>query len=143
MFLALSAIASHLRGVPHFQSLWSVRDGLTAEARDVVPFIDVRYEGATVGDAKGASSVNVSPVVSVSIGVSRGPDAAADLHAAFAAAIRALHGFKVQGASETNDQWTGLVLSQVRAFDPFDSVVGCQLIFTHSKRFAVSTCGGC
>ncbi|KQO23492.1 hypothetical protein [Acidovorax sp. Leaf78] len=142
MFLALAGIATHLRNVPHFQS-WSVRDGLTSEPRDAVPFVDVRFEGATVGDAKGASSVNVSPVVSVSIGVARSPDAAADLHAAFAAAIKALHGFKVPGANETKDLWTALILGQVRALDPFDSVVGCQLIFTLGKRFEVGACGAC
>ena len=142
MFLALAAIASHLRTVPHFQS-WSVRDGLTAEARDVVPFVDVRYEGATVGNAQGASSVQLSPVVTVSIGVQRGPGAAAALDAAFAAAIQALHGFKVQGATATKDQWTALALQQVRVFDPLDSVAGCELAFSHSKRFAVGTCAAC
>lgn len=142
MFKALSGIASFLRDVPHFQT-WSVRDGLTDQARDEVPFVDVRYEGAAVGDATGASSVKVSPVVVVTIGVKRGVDAAEKLDAAFSAAIRALHGYKVPGATATKDQWTALMLQRVQTTDPIDSVVGCELIFTHSKRFAVAPCGGC
>lgn len=139
MFLALAAIADYLRDVPHFQA-WSVRDGLKAESRQDLPALDVRYRGALVGNAQGAPSVNLTPVVEVTLVVPRGDDAARELDAAFCAAIAALHGFKVPGATATSDQWTALKLDQVSVFDPIDGQVGCQLLFNHSKRFATATC---
>lgn len=141
MFLALAAIATYLRQVPHFET-WSVRDGMTPESRQDLPAgaVDVRYRGALVGDARGAPSVNLSPVLEVTLLVPRGADAAQDLDAAFCAAIAALHGHKVQCASATADHWTALTLDQVGVFDPADGQAGCQLIFKHSKRFATATC---
>lgn len=139
MFLALAAIATYLRDVPHFQT-WAVRDGMVTEPRQDLPAVDVRYRGALVGDARGAPSVNLSPVLEVTLLVPRGADAAQDLDAAFCAAIAALHGHKVQGASATADHWTALTLDQVGVFDPLDGQAGCQLIFKHSKRFATATC---
>lgn len=142
MFAALAAVATHLRSVPHFQS-WDVRDGLSVEPRAAKPAVDVRYRGASVGDAKGVSSVNVSPVLEVTLIVPRGPDAAADLDAAFTAAIAALHGYRVHGASATRDGWTPFTLAQVLTFEPVDQEVACQLLFTHSKRFAFECRAGC
>ncbi len=142
MFAALASIATYLRSVPHFET-WSVRDGLSVESRQAQNALDIRYRGATVGDAKGASSVNVSPVLEVTLIVPRGDSAANELDAAFTALLAALHGHKVHGASATRDGWTALVLNQVQTFDPMDKDAGCQLLFTHSKRFSVGCSAGC
>ncbi|RYF55766.1 MAG: hypothetical protein EOO27_20175 [Comamonadaceae bacterium] len=135
MFLAIAAIAQHLRNAPHFQS-WDVRDGMDLVSRQDYPAADVRILGA--GVEGGSSTATVSPSLSVRLIVERSDTAAATMDGAFNAAFSELHGLQV--TDTTGRTWARIKLSAVRDLPVADGFVGCELIFVTDSEFTSKHC---
>ena len=118
MFLAIEAIARHLRNAPHFQT-WDVRDGMSLVSRQEYPAVDVRILGAGVDG--GGSAATVSPSVAVRLIVERSETAAEKMDGAFDAAFIELHGLQIKDTAGRT--WARIKLSAVRDLPVADGFV--------------------
>lgn len=141
MFLLPIVIKAHLDGVAHFET-WDVRHNMEAVNRQQFPAVDLRIVQATVPAADGARAgkFRVVPALSVQLLVKRSDEAAGELHKAFVAICRALHGYTVNDPQAGS--WKPLSLEGVREVpEASGELVGFELLFTLSGYFEGSGCG--
>jgi hypothetical protein len=142
MFLLPIVIKAHLDGVPHFET-WDVRHNMEAVSRQLFPAVDLRIVQATVPSAGSAPAgkFRVVPALSVQLVVKRSDGAAGEeLHKAFVAICRALHGYTVNDPQAGS--WKPLSLEGVREVpEASGELVGFELLFTLSGYFEGSGCG--
>ncbi len=134
MFLAATAIASHLSNTPHFQT-WDVRSGLSLTDNQQYPAVSIRVLGAGVD---GADTSTVSPSVAVRLILERSDTADQKMDGAFRAAHYQLHGLQLTDSS--GHTWARLKLSAVRDLPLADGYAGCELIFETHSEFTSKHC---
>lgn len=112
---------------------WTCMAASDAGQRDALPMASVRVDSAQVADSK-TGAANVQPAVNVTLATKRGASAAADIDAAFAAVIAAVHNWmpgQVSGRA-----WNPMALQQVAPPQYLaDGIVGLELVFTTHARF--------
>lgn len=109
---------------------WQVRGGSDATDRRSRPAVDVRCRGAAVTDSN-TGRVSVQPQWVISLGVTAGDDAAADVSAAFVAVLSSLQGWAPGNVG--GQGWNTLLLVSVQEPDFFPEgtpMVGMQMIFS-------------
>lgn len=113
---------------------WTCMAYSDAGRRDALPLASVRVDNAQVADSR-TGAVNVQPSVSVALATKRGPDAAAQLDAAFAALVAAVHNWRP--GTVAGRAWNPLALQQVTPpqYLMTDGITGLELTFTTHARF--------
>jgi hypothetical protein len=112
---------------------WAVRVGSEHGDRKLVPAVDARCPGAAVADSK-ASAVALQPQWVLTLTVRRGADASAQIDAALAAVIEAMHNWAPGQAGGRG--WEPLRLAAVTepAFAD-EGLAGYELSFTTAARY--------
>lgn len=128
-------VAARVRGaLAALQSpAWACMAYSAAGARDALPLASVRVDSAGVADSR-TGAVNVQPQVSVALATRRSADAAAEIDAAFAAVVAAVHNWRPGNVS--GRAWNALALQQVSAMQYLDNgLIGLELTFTTHARY--------
>lgn len=136
--LALTApLMLRLQHLPQLAG-WDVRTNIEPAPRDKYPAADVRCTGANVPPNQ-ADIVTLSPEWTVTLVVRHSDAAAAQLEAAFAAVVAALHGW--QPGQHSGRGWTALRL--VAAKEPLfteTGLAGIELFFSTSAKYHGAGC---